>query len=189
MISSHGSSRYRTACTPSRYAPRPLSFRSSVLTYHTQDPTTLLFHNYANNATWFFDASSTALLASTVYRLAQLEQIYTYLPQAEAARMALSAPAGSDTGYTTWGTGDGSGPATLFTSALPTPSGTSSYAVPTPTSGGQGLDHFTPAMWLTPVVDPDNFSNQGGSSPEGQAFIVEMYAAHGDWVTLGSLGL
>lgn len=192
MISSPGSSRFRTACTLSRYAPRPYCFLPSVFTYHSQDTTTSLFYNYANNASWFLDASSTALLASTVYRLAQLEQIYTYIPHAEAARKALSARAGSDTGYTSWGMGDGSGPATSFTqttSAQPTPSGTSSYAVPTPTSGGEGLDHFTPAMWLTPVVDPYNFGSQGGSSPEGQAFVVEMYAAYKDWVASGSPGL
>ena len=123
--------------------------------------------------------------------MAQLEGIYTYIPLAEAARKALSAPAGLNTGYTSWGSGDGSGPATSLTTVTATaqPTETTSYAVPTPTGGGEGLDHFTPAMWLTPVVDPDNFRSQGGSSPEGQAFVVEMYAAYKDWVSLGSPGL
>ena len=91
-------------------------------------------------------------------------------------------------------TGDGEngvGPATSFTqttSTSATPSGTSSYAVPTPTSGGEDLLHFSPQMWLTPVVDPDSFRSQGGSSPEGQAFVVEMYAAYRDWAALGSPG-
>ncbi|KZT64678.1 Six-hairpin glycosidase [Daedalea quercina L-15889] len=162
--------------------------------YKYQDNSTSLFHNYAENSTWFFDSSSSALLASTVYRLATLQGIYTYIPNAEAAREALSANSGSDTAYTSWGTGNGVGPATSFTqttatSATPSGTATSSYAVPTPTSGGEDLLHFTPQMWLTPVVDPYDFTEQGGSSPEGQAFIVEMYAAWRDWVELGSPGL
>ena len=170
--------------------PSPLRC-DTILMLCSQDKPTSLFHNYANNETWFFDASSTALLASTVYRIAQLEGIYTYIPQAEAARKALSAFTHPNTGYTSWGTGDGSGPAIFLTTAAAKswPTETASYAVPTPASGGKGLDHFTPAMWLTPVVDPDSFRSQGGSSPEGQAFVVEMYAAYKDWAALGSPGL
>jgi len=159
--------------------------------YALQDPSTALFHNYANNASWFLDSSSTALLASTVYRLAALQGVNQYIPNAEAARAALSAPAGTAAGYTSWGTGDGVGPATSFTqtratSAAPSSTVTVSYAVPTPTGGGEGLSHFSPEMWLTPVVDPYNWNAQGGSSPQGQAFVVEMYAAWRDWV--GSAG-
>lgn len=126
---------------------------------------------YQRNASWFLDGSSTALLASTVYRFAALQSVYTHIPNAEAARAALSAPSGSDTSYTSWGTGDGVGPETSFTQTTSTsarPSGTSSsYAVPTPTGGGEGLSHFSPEMWLTPVVDPYDWSAQGGSSPRG----------------------
>ncbi|TFY50545.1 hypothetical protein EVJ58_g11004 [Rhodofomes roseus] len=89
--------------------------------YSRQDASTSLFHNYANNATWFLDSSSTALLASTVYRLAALQGVYTHIPHAEAARAALSAsaPAG-ESEYTAWGTGDGVGPATSFTQTTAT---------------------------------------------------------------------
>ncbi|KAF8556640.1 hypothetical protein OG21DRAFT_1554694 [Imleria badia] len=52
-----------------------------------------LFHNYADNKSTFLDASSTALLASTVYRLSLLWDVHTYLPQAEFARKSLSSPA------------------------------------------------------------------------------------------------
>lgn len=36
--------------------------------------------------------------------------------------------------------------------------------------------------WLTQVVDPYSFSVQGMNSPEGQAFVLLMEAAHRDWV-------
>ncbi|KAH9917745.1 uncharacterized protein B0H18DRAFT_1096454 [Fomitopsis serialis] len=147
-----------------------------------QDSSTALFHNYANNKTWFLDGSSTSLLASTVYRLAALQGVNTYIPNAEAARDALSAPRAPPPA-----TPRGA-PATAATSAAPSNTATASYAVPTPTGGGAGLSHFSPEMWLTPVVDPYNWNTQGGSSPEGQAFVVEMYAAWRDWVALGSPG-
>ena len=41
--------------------------------------------------------------------------------------------------------------------------------------------HFTSDGWLTPVVDPYDFSDQGQTSPEGQAFILAMQAAWRDW--------
>jgi hypothetical protein len=50
------------------------------------------------------------------------------------------------------------------------------------------LVHFTSEGWLTPVVNPDDFPNQGSNSPEGQAFVVEMQAAWRDWVVDGSKG-
>lgn len=43
-------------------------------------------------------------------------------------------------------------------------------------------------MWLTPVANPYSYSHQGTESPEGQAFVVEMQAAWGDWVAQGSPG-
>ncbi|GJJ14119.1 hypothetical protein Clacol_008376 [Clathrus columnatus] len=100
-----------------------------------------LFPNYATDNTTFEDASSTALLAASTYRLAVLEGIYHNLPHAEKSRKTLS---------------------------------TSS--------------HITSEGWLTPVVDPINWTNEGSDSPEGQAFVVEMTAAWKDWVAIGSPG-
>lgn len=202
--------------------------------YKLQDKDSALFHNYANETEStdtghsFLESSSTALLASTVYRLALLQNIHTYVPDAERARKALSANSqdGSKSfpPFSSWGTGDGVGPATSFTethssstssasatasgsgassnsssttsssssstSTSPTASGTSSYSVPTPSAGvGSGMTHFSPEMWLTPVVDPYNWAAQGGSSPEGQAFVVELYAAYQDWTAKGSPGI
>lgn len=105
-----------------------------------------LFHNYADNSSTFLDASSTALLASTVYRLSLLWGVHTYLPLAELSRKSLS------------------------------------------TSNASGLLHFTADGWLTPVVDPYSYPDQGQDSPEGQAFIIAMQAAWGDWVADGSQG-
>ncbi|EJD47722.1 Six-hairpin glycosidase [Auricularia subglabra TFB-10046 SS5] len=42
--------------------------------------------------------------------------------------------------------------------------------------------------WLAPVVNPESFAAEGSHSPEGQAFIVLMHAAHRDWVADGSKG-
>lgn len=42
--------------------------------------------------------------------------------------------------------------------------------------------------WLTPVVNPEDWSSSGAQSPEGQAFVVEMQAAWQDWVAKGSPG-
>ena len=45
--------------------------------------------------------------------------------------------------------------------------------------------------WLLNTVDPETFSTPslpGSYSPEGQAFVVEMYAAWRDWSALGSPG-
>ena len=62
--------------------------------------------------------------------------------------------------------------------------------MPTPSAGvGSGMSHFSPEMWLTPVVDPYNWAAQGGSSPEGQAFVVQMYAAYQDWAAQGEPGV
>ncbi|KDQ58245.1 hypothetical protein JAAARDRAFT_155953 [Jaapia argillacea MUCL 33604] len=54
-----------------------------------------LFKNYADSNTSFDDAASTALLAATVYRLANLWGTHTYIPEAERCRQTLSAPANS----------------------------------------------------------------------------------------------
>ena len=56
-------------------------------------PTSHVFRNYANQpllVTNFYDAASTALMVSTVYRLSILAGVDTYIPQAENSRKALS---------------------------------------------------------------------------------------------------
>ncbi|KAG0694705.1 Six-hairpin glycosidase-like protein [Suillus ampliporus] len=133
-----------------------------------------LFYNYADNSTTFYDTSSTALMASTVYRLSLLCNIQTYLSLAEQSRKALSALAGSTISVTT-------------TSTTPAPS-TTSTAPPATNTSTPGLLHFTSEGWLTPVVNPYSYGAQGSDSPEGQAFILEMQAAWRDWVTDGAQG-
>ncbi|KAG1824531.1 Six-hairpin glycosidase-like protein [Suillus subaureus] len=117
-----------------------------------------LFYNYADNNTTFYDASSTALLASTVYRLSLLGNIHTYIPLAEQARNALLLLLA---------------PFTTSTALSATMS---------------GLLHFTPEGWLTPVVNPYSYDEQGSDSPEGQAFILELQAAWRDWIADGAQG-
>ncbi|KAG1760255.1 Six-hairpin glycosidase-like protein [Suillus occidentalis] len=134
-----------------------------------------LFYNYADNSTTFYDTSSTALLASTVYRLSLLSNIRTYIPLAEQIRKALLASAGTIVSVTT-------------TSTKPAPSTTSTALVATGTTTS-GLLHFTPEGWLTPVVNPYSYGAQGSQSPEGQAFILELQAAWRDWVADGAQGV
>jgi hypothetical protein len=55
-------------------------------------------------------------------------------------------------------------------------------------SSFDGYNHITSDGWLTPVVDPKNYVNQGQKSPEGEAFMVEMQSAWRDWVNAGSHG-
>jgi len=121
--------------------------------YSFIDSNTSLFPNYPSqpvtSSVNFLDASSTALLASTVYRLSLLRGDHEHLPLAEKSRKALSA---------------------------------------TDPNNSSQLVHFTSTGWLTPVVDPYNFPDQGSNSPEGQAFVIEMHAAWRDWVANGSKG-
>lgn len=112
-----------------------------------------LFNNYADNSSTFQDASSTALMASTVYRLSLISNIHTHLPAAEKSRKALSSSSGS-----------------------------------TNSSSFDNMAHFSSDGWLTPVVNPESFGQQGQNSPEGQAFVVEMQAAWRDWVQNGAVG-
>ncbi|KAG2155213.1 Six-hairpin glycosidase-like protein [Suillus bovinus] len=133
-----------------------------------------LFYNYADNNSTFYDASSTALLASTVYRLSLLGNIHTYIPLAEQVRKALLASAGTIVSITT-------------TSTTPASSATSTALSGTATTTS-GLLHFTPEGWLTPVVNPYSYGAQGSDSPEGQAFILELQAAWRDWVADGAQG-
>ncbi|KAI0698006.1 hypothetical protein BC835DRAFT_1405518 [Cytidiella melzeri] len=54
-----------------------------------------LFGNYADQNSTFDDAASTALLASTVYRLSLLGNVHTFIPMAEKSRQALFAQGSS----------------------------------------------------------------------------------------------
>lgn len=188
----------------------PISSRArsrspAPLRYGAQNQSSYLFTNYADDARTFADASSTALLASTVYRLALAAGVHTHLPLAERCREALSGQGN----VAVWGTGDGAGaaltstapssapsqPAKFSSSVASTPSSTTtapSSTSPAPSATapapGAGLAHFDAEMWLAPVVDPDNWARQGAASPEGQAFVVEMYAAWQEWVDAGAPG-
>ncbi|KAI5895280.1 glycoside hydrolase family 105 protein [Schizophyllum commune H4-8] len=112
-----------------------------------------LFANYADESVDgsdnFYDASGTAILAATVYRLALLRNVWHYLPSAETSRAALFA----------------------------TQSGNSSAYV-----------HFDDDGWLTPVVNPLSFGDEGSKSPEGQAFALMLHTAWREWVDNGSVG-
>ncbi|KAH7910426.1 Six-hairpin glycosidase-like protein [Hygrophoropsis aurantiaca] len=137
-----------------------------------------LFRNYPDDDSTFYDASSTALLASTVYRLSLLWNTHTYLPLAEQCRKAISAPLGAQISVVTT--------PSKSTSTSSTPTTTS--ISPPPTSATSNMLHFTPDGWLTPVVNPYSYGSEGQNSPEGQAFVLEMQAAWRDWVADGAKG-
>ncbi|GBE85574.1 hypothetical protein SCP_0800910 [Sparassis crispa] len=170
---------------------------------YTRQQASGLFTNYADEGSTFEDASSAALLASTVYRLALLADVGTYISHAERARVALSAAgdngisssssSSSSANTSASASSDSSPSATIAntnstaTSSLPastsTPSASPSY------SAMAGLAHFTNQGYLTPVVDPYSWGAQaspGAVSPEGQAFVVEMQSAWRDWVLAGA---
>ena len=42
--------------------------------------------------------------------------------------------------------------------------------------------------YLTQVVDPNDFTQQGSQSPEGQSFVVLAYAAYDEWDKMGRPG-
>ncbi|KAL4071941.1 Six-hairpin glycosidase-like protein [Scleroderma citrinum] len=142
-----------------------------------------LFHNYADDLSTFTDASSTAMLASTVYRLALLWGVHKHLPAAELCRRALSAPMDSIINIS----------ASVASSVSPPTSNSTSSSPPAstmvPGTNMPDMLHFTVDGWLTPVVDPYAFSNQGQTSPEGQAFVLAMQAAWRDWVGVGTKGV
>lgn len=165
-----------------------------------------LFRNYPDqnlSATNFYDASSTALMASTVYRLSLIRNIHTYLPLAEKSRKALSAPSSSSSSNTVGAAIDSTTSSISLSTAPPTSiasnltvsgmtqtSSASSSTSPAPSSSSipDSLQHFTTDGWLTPVVDPYQINFQGTYSPEGEAFVLEMTAAWRDWVAAGSQG-
>ncbi|KAF9482875.1 hypothetical protein BDN70DRAFT_874465 [Pholiota conissans] len=120
---------------------------------------TNIFTNYADQPATadrnFYDASSTAILASTVYRASLLLNQHTYLPFAERIRT------------------------TLFSTSESPPTSNDTTAL-------SGYQHFTSEGWLTPVVNPHSYGLEGNQSAEAQAFVVQLHAAHRDWVLAGS---
>ncbi|KAL5480262.1 hypothetical protein ACEPAI_1532 [Sanghuangporus weigelae] len=130
-----------------------------------------MFHNYANDSSSFVDAASAALLASTVYRHALLTRTYRHLPQAEFVRRALWAPS--------------TAPTQASFSSAPSFSQNTSFVDPNALTN---MTHFDSQGWLTPVVNPHSFGQEGERSPEAQAFVVMMYAAWRDWVQEGAVG-
>ncbi|KIM37396.1 hypothetical protein M413DRAFT_30868 [Hebeloma cylindrosporum] len=116
--------------------------------------TTNVFTNYADQPASapgnFYDASSTALLASTVYRASLMLNQHTFIPYADRSRR------------------------TLFDStSLSTSDAMASF---------DGYQHLTTDGWLTPVVNPHSYRQEGNQSAEAQAFVVQLHAAYRDWV-------
>lgn len=52
---------------------------------------------------------------------------------------------------------------------------------------GQEWKHFDSEGYLTPVVNPRAYGEQGEKSPEGQAFVLGMQTAYREWVQKGSI--
>ncbi|EMD35968.1 hypothetical protein CERSUDRAFT_115919 [Gelatoporia subvermispora B] len=160
----------------------------------------MLFTNYADDSSTFQDAASTALLASTVYRLALLGGVHTHVPLAERCRQALSAPLNNSTSsasssqaavqrrQASTSSTDRPGPSAAHSPSSSSVSHSPSSSSSAAPSATQSLAHFDGAMWLTPVPNPDAWSEAGQHSPEGQAFVLEMYAAWRDWVAAGAPG-
>jgi hypothetical protein len=63
------------------------------------------------------------------------------------------------------------------TAALPTANDTTALT---------GYQHLTADGWLTPVVNPHSYGVEGNQSAEAQAFVIQLHAAHRDWVLAGS---
>jgi hypothetical protein len=49
--------------------------------------------------------------------------------------------------------------------------------------------HIGSDGWLTPVVNPLSWPDEGSDSPEGEAFVLIMQASYEDWVKDGSKGV
>ncbi|CAE6451774.1 unnamed protein product [Rhizoctonia solani] len=47
---------------------------------------------------------------------------------------------------------------------------------------------ITPDGWLTPVVNPHSFGEEGAESAEAQAFVLQLHAAWAEWVEDGRKG-
>lgn len=151
-----------------------------------------LFKNYADEdcADNFDDASSSALLAATVYRLALLTGNQKFVRQAERTRAALFAANG--TSATPSGVTVVTPSSTLSTSRSsstgPTSAGSPGSASTATSSAFADTPHFTVDGWLAPVVDPLNYAIEGAQSPEGQAFTLMLQSAWRDWSAAGSPG-
>ena len=125
-----------------------------------QDSTNV-FTNYADQPASasgnFYDAASTALLASTVYRASLMLNQHTFVPYAERSRR------------------------TLFSSISASPASNA-----TSTAFFNSYQHLTSDGWLAPVVNPHSYHLEGNESAEAQAFVLQLHAAHRDWVLNGS---
>ncbi|KAI0052773.1 hypothetical protein FA95DRAFT_1553040 [Auriscalpium vulgare] len=152
-----------------------------------------LFKNYPDdsNSTNFDDAASTALIASTVYRLALLTGTHHYIPQAEKIRQTLFSASSSNArrayGYPLYPRADSS-PAPSSTATSPSSPASSSAAAEPSASAFASAAHFSEDGWLTPVVNPDNYGTQGSDSPESEAFVLMLHSAWRDWAAAGSPG-
>ncbi|KAA1476436.1 hypothetical protein DENSPDRAFT_511437 [Dentipellis sp. KUC8613] len=212
---------YRNLVRPASLPFTPIlssTFRGPILTRLQQSNN--LFKNYADSSDSgnFDDASSTAIMAATVYRLSLLANKHTYLPDAERSRKALATLLGSSSSSaaanrraapesdSTSAPDSRSGSSTSESRSSARPSATSptsdsssappsssssssSSTTPTPTSTVfNGAAHFTEDGWLQPVVNPDSYGAQGQHSPESEAFVLQMQAAYQDWVAAGSKG-
>ncbi|KAH9946703.1 glycosyl hydrolase family 88-domain-containing protein [Amylocystis lapponica] len=160
---------------------------------YSQRTSGYVFTNYVDDDSSFLDGSSTALLASTVYRLALLAGVHTHVPRAELVRQALFSPnpdPSAASSSSSDSTSDSLSSASSTSSSAPSTSSSapasSSSSVPSPPGS---LAHFSNGMWLTPVVDPYDWNQSGSNSPEGQAFVVELYSAWRDWAAAGAPGV
>ncbi|PFH46369.1 hypothetical protein AMATHDRAFT_70070 [Amanita thiersii Skay4041] len=153
---------------------------------YTHLDNTLVFANYPDLAPDtpgnFYDASSTALLASTVYRVSLLWGEHSHLPIAERSRQALFGPSSSSATPT-------------FTSDSPISSTSNSTASNSTTTNSttantvlSNMAHFTTEGYLTPVVNPHSYGREGSKSAEAQAFVVELHSAWRDWIADGAKG-
>ncbi|KAI9451516.1 Six-hairpin glycosidase [Lactarius psammicola] len=129
-----------------------------------------LFKNYAdgNSTENFDDASSSALLAATVYRLALLTGNETFVHEAERTRAALYA--GNGTSATSSDVPVVTTPSTLWPSST-TPSSIWSAAG----SASYGVECVRRHATLC-----------GAQSPEGQAFVLMLESAWRDWSAASS---
>ncbi|KAF8635336.1 hypothetical protein AX15_000455 [Amanita polypyramis BW_CC] len=128
---------------------------------------TYIFTNYPDrpvSSPNFYDAASTALLASTVYRISLLWSYHHNLPLADRSRQVLFSQ------MSTFNSSSNSTSNSNFSTAL------------------ADTNHFTPEGYLRPVVDPHSYGVEGNVSAEGQAFIIELQSAWRDWLADGAKG-
>ncbi|KAH9172576.1 glycoside hydrolase family 105 protein [Lactarius sanguifluus] len=131
-----------------------------------------LFKNYADRNTTdnFDDASSSALLAATVYRLALLTGNETFITKAELTRAALFGTSATPPGRLPVITSTQSAPWPLST--VPSSTGPAPGSAQKVSNAFTDTPHFTVDGWLAPVVNPLKFAVKGAQSPEGQGLHV-----------------